>query len=146
MGDSDDVHVCERESSFFGREVFGELLVGSEIGADIDILVVEEDRDDSLCGAGVLDDLVGEEEVLVVMCKAFTLLGLGGPAEEEDEAVDGCKSLEQGLIGEVVEFLDLDASDADGADKVGEDCRIRLDGAPLLHWEIQLFKFWLGSS
>ena len=49
---------------------------------------VEEDGEDGLGGAGVVDNLSGEEEVLIVLGKGVLLLNALGPLEEEDETVD----------------------------------------------------------
>ena len=39
-------------------------------------------------GAGIIDDLVREEELRIIVCQRLGLIGLWHPLKEEDEAVN----------------------------------------------------------
>lgn len=70
---ADGLTVGEGLAAEIGREAGGEVLEGAQLGADVDsvrgsrrcgaggVVVVEDDGEDGLRAAGVLDGLVGEE-------------------------------------------------------------------------------------
>lgn len=83
---------------YLGGESGGEVFEGGEVGADVEFVVfVEEDGEEGLGPAGVLDGLGGEEEGfggrVVVGAVEGLVLGSGGVGgwvfEEKDYAVDG---------------------------------------------------------
>lgn len=58
--------------------------------------------------AGIVNDLPGKEEVLIVVLKMLLLLDVLGPLEEENEAVDvRLYSIDEVVVLEGVDFLDL---------------------------------------
>ena len=98
---------------------------------------IEEDRQNGLRGACVVDDLPGEEEILVVVDEVVLLLDILGPLEEEDKAVDvGLHAVDQIVLFKGVYFLDLDGRGSHLLDEFGEDGGIGLDRAPLIEHDI----------
>ena len=58
--------------------------------------------------AGIVNDLPGKEEVLIVVLQMLLLLDVLGPLEEENEAVDvRLYSIDEVVVLEGVDFLDL---------------------------------------
>lgn len=58
--------------------------------------------------AGIVNDLPGKEEVLIVVLQMLLLLDVLGPLEEENEAVYvRLYSIDEVVVLEGVDFLDL---------------------------------------
>ena len=81
---------------YLGRKCPREFPEFAEFLPHVDIaLLVEQDGEEGLCAAGILDGLASEEEILgavVVESSVSRDVGLGlagGVFEEEDDAVDG---------------------------------------------------------
>ena len=90
---------------------------------------IEHHREECLCGARVLDHLVGEEELLRPAWPAKSAINrayrrgirvAGGVFEEEDDAKDRCEGTELGGV-EGEDLFELDALDAEIFDEGCED-------------------------
>lgn len=98
---------------------------------------VEENGDDGLSGTSVVDDLPGEEEVIIVDGEMFSGFEVFFPLEEEDESVNiRLDFVDQFVIFHTVDFFDLDGRSAYFLDKFSENSGVRFDRAPLIEHEI----------
>lgn len=85
-----------------------------------------------MSSARIVDNLLGIEQVLVVVGEGWSWLGVLGPLEQENQPVDGFELLDVVLIVERVYLLDLDVGNTDAGDQLRKHGGIRLDGAPLI--------------
>lgn len=126
---SDEVGVAQGLAAELRGQDHGELAKVAQLLADLDIgRLVEEHAEEGLGGAGVLDGLGGEEDVLrggVVEGAVARAVGrcvglVGRVLEEEDDAIDGLEGEElRGVEGQ--ELFELDVFDAEVFDERGED-------------------------
>lgn len=73
-----------------GRELLRELLELGKLFAKIHLAGVEENGEDSLGCAGVIDHLVGKEDVGIERALGSPVVRfVGTPLEEEDQAMHG---------------------------------------------------------
>ena len=133
MRHSDDFHVGECKPSFFGGEILSEFLILCQLRTYVYLVIIHEDGNNSLSGAGILDDLICEEEILIVMSEAFALLSFGCPPKQKDETVDRSEFLESDFIFEIINLFNLNTLDSNRSDELCEDGWVRFDCAPLLH-------------
>lgn len=110
MRSADGLGVGEGFAAQVGWETRREVLEGAELGADVDggstggrtgrvlLVVIQDDGENGLRAAGVLNRLRGEEEAFFlggggvvgpVEGRGGVTLGAGHPFEEENDAVDG---------------------------------------------------------
>lgn len=80
------------------REVCCELPEVAELLAQLQLRAVEQDGQDGLCRASIVDDLAGEEDLGRILAAVhWPLVLLVAPLEQEDEAVHwpagSCRSL-----------------------------------------------------
>jgi hypothetical protein len=80
----------KREGEWYiRRELARELSELGQLLAQIYLVGVEEDGKDGLRGAGVVDHLIGKEDVGFESILGRSVIGfVGPPLEEEDQAVD----------------------------------------------------------
>lgn len=86
---------------------------------------VEENRDDGLSGTGIIDDLSGEEKVIIVDGEMFSGFEAFFPLEEEDESVNiRLDFVDQFVILHTVDFFDLDGRSPNFLDQLSENSRV----------------------
>lgn len=85
--------IAERQTLCIGIERLAELLQIGQRAAQLQIgmLAVQQQTEDCLCGARIVDHLLGEEDVVqaAVLDDGTGRLVVLHPLEEEDEAVYG---------------------------------------------------------
>ena len=60
-----------------------------QLGAELDLRSIHENGKNGLRCAGIIDDLVGEEQFRVVVCERLRFVRCWYPLEKEDEPEDG---------------------------------------------------------
>ena len=89
----DQIHIVQADALDIGGQVRGELAEVAEGGTKVELAPIEEDGEDGLRRARVMDHLVRKEDVRVMfrgLGARVLLLGMAlVPLEQEDEAIDG---------------------------------------------------------
>eukprot|EP00964_Phaeocystis_antarctica_P025568 scaffold14396_cov48-Phaeocystis_antarctica.AAC.1 len=141
-----ELGVGDREAFELGVELLGEALEARQLLAQLDLVRVRVrvrarvrvrvgDREDGLRRARVGDDLLGEEEVVLVVRGGRAVVRLRQvllPLEQEDQPVH-LAQLAHRVAVERVDLLELHTLDAHLLDELGEDAGVRLDRAPIAH-------------
>jgi hypothetical protein len=97
----DEVRIADGPSFVLGRHAHREVPNLGELIADVYLVgLVHDDGEDGLGGASVVDHLVREKESGVGVLHGLTLLRVGYPLEQENQAEDGPvrKLVNRGLV------------------------------------------------
>lgn len=124
---ADELRVAEGLAADVGGEHAGKVLELAELVPDIDFVAVQDDAEEGLGAASVLDGLVGEEDAVGGGFVVGAIVGggsagvgaVGGELEEEDDAVYGVEGREVGRV-EGEELFELDVFYAEVLEEVCE--------------------------
>ena len=98
---------------------------------------IKQNRQNSLSGTCVVDNLPGKEQILIVVLKMVFLFDIFGPLEQKDESVDmGLNSVDEVVLVERVDLFYLNRGGSYFFDQLGEDTRVGFDCAPLIEHDI----------
>ena len=89
VGDSDHFRVSNRMAFLLGGQSGGKGAQVGELGSKLDFRAIHEDGQYSLRCTSVVNDLIGEEELGVVISQCLWLVWRWLPLEQKDESVDG---------------------------------------------------------
>ena len=86
--DTNHLRVADRVPFLLWWQAGTERAEVGELGAQLDLRTIHQNGQNGLGRAGVVDHLIGEEELRIVVCQSLGLGGLRHPLEEKDESVD----------------------------------------------------------